>query len=117
MRGLIALAATTGAMALIAQWTRAPIFEFSMRAAYAVTDDGLWVTRLTVGMEAIVMTCMAVPIALSVFALVSRCGRASTQEPCCRKCGYNLTGNVSGVCPECGTPVLPRADSVRKKAP
>ncbi|MFH1746134.1 MAG: hypothetical protein ABIG44_03715 [Planctomycetota bacterium] len=20
----------------------------------------------------------------------------------CRKCGYNLTGNVSGVCPECG---------------
>jgi hypothetical protein len=23
----------------------------------------------------------------------------------CRKCGYNLTGNVSGRCPECGTPV------------
>lgn len=23
----------------------------------------------------------------------------------CTKCGYNLTGNVSGVCPECGTPV------------
>jgi hypothetical protein len=23
----------------------------------------------------------------------------------CRKCGYNLTGNVSGVCPECGEPV------------
>ena len=22
----------------------------------------------------------------------------------CLKCGYNLTGNVSGVCPECGTP-------------
>ena len=21
----------------------------------------------------------------------------------CTKCGYNLTGNVSGVCPECGT--------------
>ncbi len=21
----------------------------------------------------------------------------------CRSCGYNLTGNVSGVCPECGT--------------
>lgn len=25
---------------------------------------------------------------------------------CCR-CQYNLTGNVSGVCPECGTPVPP----------
>ncbi len=23
----------------------------------------------------------------------------------CLKCGYILTGNVSGVCPECGTPV------------
>jgi hypothetical protein len=22
----------------------------------------------------------------------------------CRHCGYNLTGNTSGVCPECGTP-------------
>lgn len=24
----------------------------------------------------------------------------------CRKCGYNLTGNVSGICPECGKVVL-----------
>ena len=24
------------------------------------------------------------------------------RETRCRKCGYNLTGNVSGVCPECG---------------
>ena len=23
----------------------------------------------------------------------------------CRKCGYDLTGNVTGRCPECGTPV------------
>ena len=23
----------------------------------------------------------------------------------CRRCGYNLTGNTSGVCPECGTQV------------
>ena len=25
----------------------------------------------------------------------------------CSRCGYNLTGNVSGVCPECGTSVPP----------
>lgn len=24
-------------------------------------------------------------------------------SPRCRTCGYNLTGNVSGICPECGT--------------
>lgn len=23
----------------------------------------------------------------------------------CKKCGYNLTGNVSGICSECGTSV------------
>jgi hypothetical protein len=23
----------------------------------------------------------------------------------CRKCGYDLTGNVSGTCPECGEKV------------
>ncbi|MGB7156789.1 MAG: RDD family protein [Tepidisphaeraceae bacterium] len=26
----------------------------------------------------------------------------------CEQCGYELTGNVSGVCPECGTAVSPR---------
>ena len=23
----------------------------------------------------------------------------------CVNCGYNLTGNISGICPECGTPI------------
>lgn len=29
----------------------------------------------------------------------------------CRKCRYNLTGNVSGICPECGTPIRPATGS------
>ena len=32
--------------------------------------------------------------------------------PHCAKCDYNLTGNVSGICPECGTPIP--ADLVRE---
>ena len=28
--------------------------------------------------------------------------RKTSDCPCCLTCGYNLTGNVSGVCPECG---------------
>jgi hypothetical protein len=32
---------------------------------------------------------------------------------CCLKCGYNLTGNVSGVCPECGAEVEPEGGSDR----
>jgi hypothetical protein len=30
----------------------------------------------------------------------------------CRKCGYNLTGNASGVCPECGTPVPSKPEAI-----
>jgi hypothetical protein len=26
-------------------------------------------------------------------------------NPNCPTCGYNLTGNLSGTCPECGTPL------------
>ena len=29
----------------------------------------------------------------------------SDENPLCRKCGYNLTGNMSGRCPECGQPI------------
>lgn len=31
----------------------------------------------------------------------------------CQSCGYNLYGNVSGICPECGTPTLHDAESSR----
>ncbi len=31
----------------------------------------------------------------------------------CRKCGYDLTGNVSGRCPECGTTIVPVPDGGR----
>lgn len=48
---------------------------------------------------------IAIPLVLALLMVISvwherrrRCqGR-------CLKCGYNLTGNLSGVCPECGTP-------------
>ncbi|MFI5378483.1 MAG: hypothetical protein ACHRHE_04240 [Tepidisphaerales bacterium] len=32
----------------------------------------------------------------------------------CEKCGYNLTGNVSGICPECGTPIAPERPAERQ---
>ena len=33
----------------------------------------------------------------------------------CRYCGYDLTGNVSGICPECGRVFGPRQPSDAKK--
>ncbi len=35
----------------------------------------------------------------------------------CQDCGYDLTGNVSGVCPECGTGVDPGAPAKGEKEP
>ncbi|MEE8170708.1 MAG: hypothetical protein V3T70_09180, partial [Phycisphaerae bacterium] len=44
-----------------------------------------------------------------VLVLMGLAIRAKLRPPvsahCCEECGYNLTGNVSGICPECGTPV------------
>lgn len=34
--------------------------------------------------------------------LLLRIGRRTVPANCCRHCGYDLTGNVSGTCPECG---------------
>ena len=49
------------------------------------------------------------PVFLIAFAiygwLTKRFGPRSIPPGCCRQCGYNLTGNVSGRCPECGEAV------------
>ena len=43
---------------------------------------------------------------LWLWLLFRRLSRARTRrEGFCLTCGYNLTGNVSGVCPECGAPI------------
>jgi hypothetical protein len=37
--------------------------------------------------------------------------RRRVAEGRCAKCGYALTGNISGKCPECGTPITAREGS------
>jgi hypothetical protein len=52
--------------------------------------------------------CAALLLAfvLGVPFLVARRDTANRRQPGhCKDCGYNLTGNVSGVCPECGTEI------------
>ena len=55
---------------------------------------------------------LAVPVILSYFGLVVLGSFAILLWPKneipanhCLECGYNLEGNTSGVCPECGTKV------------
>lgn len=37
-----------------------------------------------------------------VAGLTGRAGRLARPKGCCRRCGYELTGNTTGLCPECG---------------
>jgi len=54
----------------------------------------------------IIVTTPPFAIVLSVATLVAFAfGRRRAQAGCCAFCNYNLTGNISGICPECGTPI------------
>jgi len=57
----------------------------------------------------LVVSIVAAAASCSCFWVWAR--RLPVPPPSCRTCGYNLTGNVSGICPECGTPVGPATPS------
>ncbi len=42
--------------------------------------------------------------------------RRRPEWPCCEQCDYNLTGNISGTCPECGTPIRNAESQEHKNA-
>jgi len=46
-----------------------------------------------------------IPFAVTVTLSVLGWRRSRHRPGHCRNCSYNLTGNVSGLCPECGTRV------------
>ena len=59
----------------------------------------------------VVSGCLVVPlwIPLSLVVIPTAflfwCDRRRVSARCCQACGYDLTGNTSGVCPECGVKV------------
>ena len=53
----------------------------------------------------------ALPTAwLTSVLLVVRRDNRRRRTGLCLACGYSLTGNFSGVCPECGTPVPQKSE-------
>jgi hypothetical protein len=71
-----------------------------------------WHRRLDVRLA--FLPAWALPLAVAIYplALVLRLWRrrAASSRGRCWSCGYNLAGNVSGVCPECGTPVRKKSE-------
>ncbi len=53
----------------------------------------LWIPLFVIGL----------PTAVSFYR--ARRSKSLGQRGVCERCGYDLTGNSSGVCPECGTPI------------
>jgi hypothetical protein len=43
--------------------------------------------------------------------------RRRTQPGNCSICNYNLTGNTSGICPECGTPIAEKRTGKEENPP
>ncbi|MCE9590737.1 MAG: hypothetical protein K8S99_09460 [Planctomycetes bacterium] len=62
-------------------------------------DDNLWINGV------ILIGLVAFLVPLHIIGRRNELRNQFSREPRCRKCSYNLTGNLSGMCPECGEPV------------
>ena len=58
----------------------------------------------------VLVLASAVPAGSAIGHLIRRRRRHQGR---CQQCRYDLTGNASGVCPECGTPITQSADVAR----
>jgi hypothetical protein len=75
-------------------------------AYYSIYGSGVAVVLLLRTM-ATVLPDAAVVVAIGVF--LWRCPLADgAPHRACAQCGYNLTGNVTGICPECGVAIFAR---------
>lgn len=59
------------------------------------------------GYGAIVVMSFLGPAFATAFVLNAIDAHQASQRNLCRYCQYNLTGNISGVCPECGEQIEP----------
>ena len=76
------------------------------RANYRALSDGTLVQRCWIGIP------LWVFFVCDLAATAALCLRYRSRPGCCSMCGYNLTGNVSGICPECGVPIAAGKEDV-----
>jgi hypothetical protein len=77
-------------------------FLAETRGTQFAPRDGTWYTVVSIPCWAVAAPAALLPAG----RLVSSVRRRLRRRRCaCGSCGYDLTGNVSGVCPECGDKV------------
>jgi hypothetical protein len=67
------------------------------------TDNTLGSIGITVPFYQAFVGTAIMPGVFAARHLIARRARRLRRPELCRACGYNLHGNISGVCPECGT--------------
>lgn len=72
------------------EWRWSPAIKRSVHRLHYSVRVALWVPFVLVAIPTAILWC---PI------------RRRPPPHCCQHCGYDLTGNVSGICPECGAEV------------
>jgi hypothetical protein len=109
-----------GALALT-WWRPSPGLILDARGFYISRHTGgyqpiRWVQTRATGAEISVAVPLWLPLLLStvVTALPLRRPPRATLRGRCSTCGYDLTGNTSGRCPECGTAVEADTDVVAR---
>lgn len=78
-----------------------PNYLYYHFAGIAFVRGGRHILLFAVPFWAIVLLSGSVSLALKLLSARHR----FTKDRSCDSCGYNLTGNASGVCPECGTKI------------
>ena len=73
-----------------------------LRKAFASTARSLW--RFT---RSLLFGSLLHDVRDADIGLKTSPDKEPNLPPECPRCGYDLTGNISGICPECGTPIDP----------
>jgi hypothetical protein len=97
---------------LVAIWTDpagTPLREIEIRCTGILAAPSYWLPEfMSIQLRGDLRKNLILPLWLPIVlvglptAWLSWRDRRRIPPGHCRKCGYNLTGNVSGVCPECG---------------
>ena len=71
------------------------------------SDNLCWMGPSTPSPLRIVLTWLVISISVGCACrwIAFHCARPRCRPGYCHECDYDLTGNVSGICPECGSPL------------
>lgn len=96
----------------VAQFCLAAVLVAAL--AWALNPDHVWTTH---DWRSPPVIALAIPLLISLAALLKPLHLPPLNHALCAHCGYDLTGNQSGICPECGVMTLrARAERWREDA-